>query len=95
MKENNVDQHVMVPHVAGTIETSPLACASGTGQPMQTQLNVPLKSPIYELHELVTHNVPPIEIQALGDQEKFQEEGDEETTENFKVVARDTECLLY
>lgn len=46
MKENKVDQHAMVPYVAGTIKTSPLACTSGTGQLMQIQLNVPLKSPI-------------------------------------------------
>ncbi|XP_070017310.1 uncharacterized protein [Nicotiana sylvestris] len=44
------------------------------------------------LHDLVTHNVTPIEIQASGDQEQFQEEGDEEiTTENVKAVARDAD----
>lgn len=44
------------------------------------------------MHDLVTHNVTPIEIQASGDQEQFQEEGDEEiTTENVKAVARDAD----
>ncbi|OIS98263.1 hypothetical protein A4A49_06524 [Nicotiana attenuata] len=90
MKENNVDQHDLVPH--GTIEASPLASASRTGQPMQIQLNVPLKSHTQVLHDLVTHNIIPIETQALGDQEQFQEEGDEQTTaENFKAVARDAD----
>ncbi|OIS95845.1 hypothetical protein A4A49_21984 [Nicotiana attenuata] len=48
MKENNGEesQHPMVPHVASTIETSLMACVSGTGHPMQIQLNVPIKSPI-------------------------------------------------
>ncbi|OIT30573.1 hypothetical protein A4A49_12600 [Nicotiana attenuata] len=79
-------------HVAGTIETSPMACASGTGQPMQIQLNIPIKSPIQVLHDLVTHNVTPMEIQAVGDQEQFEEESDDESTAgNFKAIARDVD----
>ncbi|OIT03738.1 hypothetical protein A4A49_27256 [Nicotiana attenuata] len=61
MKETNGEQHqhVIIPQAAYTIDPSPRACAFGTGQPMQLQLNVPLKTPIQVLHDLVTQNVTP------------------------------------
>ncbi|OIS97070.1 hypothetical protein A4A49_00208 [Nicotiana attenuata] len=67
----------------------------GTGQTMQLQLNVPLKTPLQTMHDSVTHNVTPLEIQkALINQQQFEEEGDNESTlGNFKQVAREADLL--
>ncbi|OIT29802.1 hypothetical protein A4A49_28928 [Nicotiana attenuata] len=94
MKETNGEQpqHAIVPHVSGTSEQSPMACASRTGKQMHIQLNIPLKSPIQVLHDLVTHNVTPLEIQAVGDREQSEKEGDVESIAgNFKAAARDAD----
>lgn len=81
--DNAVDQlpHAIVPQEVGSIEPSPTACASGTGQPMQIQLNIPLKFPIQVLHDIVTHNVTPVEIQqTMVEHKQFEEEDDDEST---------------
>lgn len=67
-----------------------MCCDYGTGQPLNIKLNIPLKSPMQVLHDLVTHNVTPVENQhAIGDNEKSEEADDDELTAgNFKAVAR-------
>lgn len=82
MKETNgVEQHhAMVPHQVDAIEASPMACDPLTRQPLYIQLHIPLRSPIQVLHDSVTHNATPLEIQeASGDHDKCEEEGDEES----------------
>ncbi|XP_075087578.1 uncharacterized protein LOC142169594 [Nicotiana tabacum] len=49
------DERAIVPRASGEIEEVPLE--SGTNQIMQLHLNVPLKTPLQHLHDLVTHNV--------------------------------------
>nr|XP_009794682.1 PREDICTED: uncharacterized protein LOC104241434 [Nicotiana sylvestris] len=62
---------------------------SGTDQIMQLHLNVPLKTPLQHLHDLVTHNVAPSDEDLLR-QNPMEDEGDDESTaENFKRVARE------
>ncbi|OIS96088.1 hypothetical protein A4A49_10501 [Nicotiana attenuata] len=39
----------------GELETLPVAYTSGTGSPMQIQINVPLRSPNQVLHDIITH----------------------------------------
>ncbi|OIT39143.1 hypothetical protein A4A49_02937 [Nicotiana attenuata] len=73
-------------------EALPMAYSSGTGSPLQIKVNVPLKSPNQVLHDLITHQELPLEIQnSLVEQQKeFEEEGDDESTvENFKGVMRE------
>ncbi|OIT31045.1 hypothetical protein A4A49_39323, partial [Nicotiana attenuata] len=53
------DEHAIVPSASGEIEEVPMKY--GTDQIMQLQLNVPLKTPLQHLHDLVTHNVAPID----------------------------------
>ncbi|OIT33456.1 hypothetical protein A4A49_23254 [Nicotiana attenuata] len=88
--ENNSeknDEHAIVPREAREIEEVPMEY--GTDQIMQLQLNVPLKTPLQHLPDLVTHNVPPID-EDLMRQNPTEDEGDDESTEeNFKQVARD------
>ncbi|XP_075091545.1 uncharacterized protein LOC142171747 [Nicotiana tabacum] len=50
-----------------------------------------MKTPIQNLHDLVTHNVAHVGIdKALVEQQQYEEEGeDESTAENFKKVARE------
>lgn len=81
----------MVPHQPNVVEINPLASASGIGLPLHLQLNMPLKSPLQALHELLTHNAIPLEIQqATTDLVNYgEEEDDESTIENFKSVARE------
>ncbi|XP_075111230.1 uncharacterized protein LOC142181699 [Nicotiana tabacum] len=56
---------------------------------MQLHLNVPLKILMYHLHDLVTHNVAPIDEYLLR-QNPMDDEGDyESTAENFKPVSRE------
>lgn len=60
MKETNADntQHTMVFHQECKIEPVQMACAFG-------------KSPMQELHDLITHNVTPVQIQqAIVDHKK-------------------------
>lgn len=66
-------------------------CASETWQPMQLQINVPLKIPNQIFHDVITHNVTHVDIQnALVEQKKFEKEGDGKLTDgNFKAVARE------
>nr|XP_016492705.1 PREDICTED: uncharacterized protein LOC107812184 [Nicotiana tabacum] len=70
-----------------------MSCASGTGQIMQLRINVPLKTPLHTSHDLVTHNVAPVEIdKALMEQQQFEDEGDDESTaENFNKMAREVD----
>ncbi|OIT05382.1 hypothetical protein A4A49_40637 [Nicotiana attenuata] len=73
-------------------EALPMACSSGTGSPIQIKVNMPLKLPNQVLHDLITHQELPLEIQnSLVEQQKeFEEEGDDESTvENFKGVMRE------
>ncbi|OIT35466.1 hypothetical protein A4A49_11150 [Nicotiana attenuata] len=81
------DEHAIVPRASGEIEEVPMEY--GTDQIMQLQLNVPLKTPLQHLHDLVTHNVAPID-EDLMRQNPMEDEGDDESTEEkFKRVARD------
>ncbi|OIT25401.1 hypothetical protein A4A49_36997 [Nicotiana attenuata] len=59
-KEQN--DRAIVPKATRVMEPIPLACASRTEQTMQLQANVPFKTPIQTLHDLVTHNVAPVMI---------------------------------
>lgn len=80
------------PREIGDLESMLVACASGTGSPMQIQVNVPLKTPNQVLHDIITHKELPDDIQnALVDQQlQFEDEGDDESTaENFKAVTRE------
>ncbi|OIT28637.1 hypothetical protein A4A49_27574 [Nicotiana attenuata] len=54
-----------IPRDPGEIETLPITCASGSGSPMQIQLNVPLKSSNKILHDIITHKELPVEIQMM------------------------------
>ncbi|OIT23979.1 hypothetical protein A4A49_28030 [Nicotiana attenuata] len=58
-------EQAIVPRSYGEVEAVPMACESGTDQIMQLHLNVPLKTPFQHLHDLVTHNVAPIEEDIL------------------------------
>lgn len=61
---------------------------SGTDQTMQLHFNIPIKTHLQHLHDLVTHNVTPIDEDLLR-QNPMENEGDDESTaENFKQVAR-------
>lgn len=69
----------------------PLACASASNQIIQLRVNVPLKSPLQTLHDLVTHNVAPVDI-AFMEQQQLEEEGDDESTAgSFRQVAREVD----
>ncbi|XP_075083574.1 uncharacterized protein LOC142167309 [Nicotiana tabacum] len=62
---------------------------SGTNQTMQLHLNVPIKTPLQHLHDLVAHNATPIDEDLLR-QNPMEDEGDDESTaENFKQVTRE------
>jgi len=76
---------------SGDIEVMPVVCASGTGEPMQIQINIPLQSPNHILHDIITHNVIPIYLQnTMAEQTQFEEEGDDESTAgNFNDVAKE------
>ncbi|OIT25173.1 hypothetical protein A4A49_32340 [Nicotiana attenuata] len=84
-------EQAIVPKASGAIKALPMACALRTRQPMQLQINVPLKSPNQLLHEIITHNVAPMDLQNVEvEQGKIKEEGEDESIAgNFKVVARD------
>ncbi|OIT40507.1 hypothetical protein A4A49_06360 [Nicotiana attenuata] len=82
-------EQAIVPRAAGEVEVMPMACESGTGQIMQLHLNVPLKTPLQHLHDLVTHTVAQIEEYILR-QNPMEDEGDDESTAgNFKEVAKE------
>lgn len=69
-----------------------MACASGTGSPMQIQINVPLRTPNQVLHDIITHKELPDDIQnnLIDQQLQYKgEEDDESTVENFKAVSRE------
>lgn len=80
----------LVPKTTGGMKPLPMACALGTGQPLQIQLNVPLKNPFHVLHDIVTHNVTPLGMQnVMVDQMQLEEEGDDESSAcNFKAIAK-------
>lgn len=85
-------EQAIVPKASGAIEALPVACALGTGQPMQLQINVPLKSPNQILHDIITHNVAPVDLRNVEvEQGGIEEEGDESTAGNFKAIARDAD----
>ncbi|OIS96381.1 hypothetical protein A4A49_42422 [Nicotiana attenuata] len=88
--ENNSeknDEHAIVPRASREIKEVPMEY--GTNQIMQLQLNVPLKTPLQHLHDLVPHNVAQIDKDLMR-QNPMEDEGDDESTEeNFKQVARD------
>lgn len=67
----------------------PMACASGTGHPLQIHLNIPLKNPIQVLHEIVTHYITPLDIQnEMIDRMQVEEEGNNESIAcNIKEIA--------
>ncbi|XP_075076572.1 uncharacterized protein LOC107832616 [Nicotiana tabacum] len=52
-------------------------------------LNVPLKTPLQHLHDLVTHNVAPIDEDLMRQNPMEDERDDESTAENFKQMDRD------
>ncbi|OIT37766.1 hypothetical protein A4A49_58845, partial [Nicotiana attenuata] len=80
-------EQAIVPRESGDLEEVPME--SGTDKIMQLHLNVPLRTPLQHLHNLVTHNVVPIDEEILG-QITMEDEGDDESTvENFKQVARE------
>ncbi|OIT03807.1 hypothetical protein A4A49_14575 [Nicotiana attenuata] len=85
--KEKADEHAIVKRASGEIEEVPME--SGTDQIMQLHLNVPLKTPLQYLHDLVTHNVAPIDEDLLR-QNPMEDDGDDESTaENFKQVARE------
>lgn len=89
MAHDQIEQAI-VPRESGTIETMPRAC-SGTDQIMQLYLNVPMKSPLQTLHDIVTHNVAPVDG-AFLDQQQMGEEGDDESiVGTFKQMAREAD----
>ncbi|OIT18961.1 hypothetical protein A4A49_42929, partial [Nicotiana attenuata] len=62
---------------------------AGGSDVIELQLNVTLKTSLQHLHDLVTHNVAPID-EDLMRQNPMEDEGDDESTEeNFIQVARD------
>lgn len=61
MREHDKIENALVPRDLGTIESMQMACASTTDQIMQLHLNVSLKSPLQTLHDIVTHNVKPVD----------------------------------
>lgn len=70
-------QHAIAPQAADDIQPCSMACASETGQPLKIQFNIPLKSQIKMLHDLVTS----LEIQqAMVEQTQVDEAGDHEST---------------
>ncbi|OIT18775.1 hypothetical protein A4A49_55618, partial [Nicotiana attenuata] len=77
--------------VTNEIAALPMVSSSGTGSPLQIKVNIPLKSPNQMLHDIITHQELPIEIQTAVDQQnQLEEEGDDESTaENFKDVMRE------
>lgn len=58
---------------------------------MKIHLNVPLQSPNQIRHDIITHNMVPIDIQnIILEKEQLEEEGDEESTSgNLKAIARE------
>ncbi|OIT04544.1 hypothetical protein A4A49_08522 [Nicotiana attenuata] len=85
-KEKN-DEQAIVLRASGEIEEVPMEY--GTDQIMQLHLNVPLKTPLQHLHDLVTHNVAPIDEDLMRQNPMEDERDDESTAESFKQVARD------
>ncbi|OIS97740.1 hypothetical protein A4A49_15394 [Nicotiana attenuata] len=85
----------IIPKASGAIEALLVACASGTEQPMQLQINVPLKSSNQILPKIITHNVAPVDLQnVVVEQGEIEEEGEDESIEgNFKAVARDADLF--
>lgn len=81
MAHDQIEQAI-VPRESGTIETMPRAC-SGTDQIMQLYLNVP-KSQLQNLHDIVIHNVAPVDKSFLDKQQMIEEGDDESTVGNFK-----------
>ncbi|OIT21327.1 hypothetical protein A4A49_34708 [Nicotiana attenuata] len=82
------DEQEIIPRASGEIEEVPMEY--GTDQIMQLHLNVPLKTPLQHLHDLVTHNVAPINEDLMRQNPMEDEGNDESITENFKQVARAT-----
>lgn len=85
-------EHDIVSKEVRELETQPVACASGTGSPMQIQINVPLRTPNQVLHDIITHKELPDDIQnnLIDQQLQYEGEGDDESTaENFKAVSRE------
>lgn len=69
MMSKGQNEKAIVPKAVGVIESLPMACALGTNQVMQLQLNVPLKTHIQTLHDLVTHNVAHVEMAFMEQQQ--------------------------
>ncbi|OIS98754.1 hypothetical protein A4A49_18837 [Nicotiana attenuata] len=77
---SNSDQYeaALTPHepgeqaiVSGESEALPIACSSGIRSPLPIKVNVPLKSPNQVLHDLITHQGLPLDIQnSLGEQQQ-------------------------
>ncbi|OIT24584.1 hypothetical protein A4A49_29779 [Nicotiana attenuata] len=63
MNDTHGIEHAIVLKNTGVIEALPMACASGTGEPTQIQINIPLQSPNQILHDIIIHNVIPVDIQ--------------------------------
>ncbi|XP_070042663.1 uncharacterized protein [Nicotiana tomentosiformis] len=83
----HADERAIVPRESGEIEEVPMK--SGTNQIMQLHLNVPVKTPLQQLHDLVTYNVTPIDEDLLR-QNPMEDEGEDESkVENFKKVVRE------
>ncbi|OIS96968.1 hypothetical protein A4A49_18465 [Nicotiana attenuata] len=59
---NSAEQDITTREI-GELEAVPMACASGTGSPMQIQINVPLRTPNQILHDIITHKELPDDIQ--------------------------------
>lgn len=54
-------QHI-VPRTTDIMEASPVVCSSKTGQPSPLQINISLKTHLQTLHDLVTHNISPMDL---------------------------------
>ncbi|OIT32770.1 hypothetical protein A4A49_08114 [Nicotiana attenuata] len=90
--DGDVPTEAIVARDSGELESLPVACASGTGSPIQIQLNMPLRTPNQVLHDIITHKELPDDIQQTLIEQQLQfegEEDDESTAENFKAIAKE------
>ncbi|OIT37560.1 hypothetical protein A4A49_58786 [Nicotiana attenuata] len=78
--------------ITGDNDVLPMACSFGTGSPLQIKVDLPLRSPSQVLHDIITHQELPLDIQnsMVDKQKQYEEEDDDESTvENFKGVMRE------
>lgn len=58
----------MVQEITDIMEACPVVSASENDHPIPLQMNIPLKSPLQTLHNLVTHNMAPGELALMEQQ---------------------------